>query len=41
MQKAPRMTDGLLSLAQIYEDGKNYKMALEVWQKYLEVMEED
>lgn len=41
MQKAPRLSDGLLALAQIYEEQKDYEKAAAVWETYIQVLKED
>jgi len=41
MQKTPRIVDGLLSLAQIYEQKKEYAQEIRVWETYLENLRDD
>ncbi|MBP3702053.1 MAG: helix-turn-helix domain-containing protein [Lachnospiraceae bacterium] len=41
MQEKPRIVDGLLSLAQIYEQQENYAEEARVWEIYLENLRED
>ena len=41
MQEKPRIVDGLLSLAQIYEQQKDYSEEIRVWKLYLENLRED
>ena len=41
MQEKPRIVDGLLSLAQIYEQQENAAEEIRVWEMYLENLRED
>lgn len=41
LQEGPRMTDGLLSMAQIYEEDKNYLKAIECREEEIKIIKED
>jgi tetratricopeptide (TPR) repeat protein len=41
IQKAPRLTDGLYSLVQIYEGMKDYKKAIETYERILKCLKEE
>jgi len=41
VQKAPRITDGLLSMAQIFEERKEYDQAIECFENLIIIMKED
>lgn len=41
VQEAPRLTDGLLSLAQIYEEQGCYDKAIEVWEQQIHILKEE
>ena len=41
IQKAPRLTDGLYSLVQIYEGMKDYKKAIETYERILQCLKEE